>query len=227
MIQFKSFLLLFLITSIVQGQSSNPFMSDANGKPLYLRTTYTAEGSPYFYDDYCFAELTGANGKIYSDVKVKLDLTDRSVIYLTESGDEMMATTPITRIKFMSFIYNGTAYGETVLQGFPTALNAADGKVYQVLEDGKTKLLKELEVTYTDNKRYGEATITRVFKRKETCFALLENTTDLKKVEKNKTAVVALFERKQQQVSNYIETQKLKCKNEQDLIQVFRYYNSL
>jgi hypothetical protein len=227
MVRIYYVLLFSLISSGLQAQSANPFMKDAYGRPLYLRTSYVAEGSPYFYDDYCFAEITTTNGKVYPDVKVKIDLINKYIIYITESGDEMIATTAIHQVKFMSFIYNETAYGETILRGFNYPLNAADGNIYQVLEDGKTKLLKEVIVTYSDTKKYGEANITRVFTKKEIFFAVFENKTKLRKVDKNKTSLISMFETKQTDIRNYIENQKLKCKSEQDLIKVFNYYNSI
>lgn len=222
------FLLCFIFVACkVQAQSSDLFMNDVTGKPLLLHTTYVAEGSPYFYEDYCYAQITAATGKIYSNVKVKIDLTDKSVIYQTESGAEMIATTPILQVKFMNFVSNGTAHGEVVLTGFNTSLNDEKGKVYQLIEDGKAKLLKELVVTYRDNKKYGEATITRVFTKIETFFGVAENAVQPKKIEKNKTSLASFFEAKQETIKTFIEEQKLKCKTENDFIRVFAYYNSL
>ena len=227
MIRIYYALLFSLIYSGSGAQSANPFMKDAHGRPLYLRTTYVAEGSPYFYDDYCFAEITLTNGKVYPDVKVKIDLANKSILYMTESGVEMIASTPIRQVKLMSFISDETDYGEAILRGFNSPLNAADGNIYQVLEDGKTKLLKEVIVTYSDTKKYGEANITRVFTKKEIFFAVFENKKELRKVDKNKSSLISMFETKQTEIRNYIENQKLKCKSEQDLIKVFNYYNSI
>lgn len=221
------FSLVTAISLFSQSQSANPFMNDANGKPLYLPTNYTQEGSPYFYDDYCIAEITSTSGKVYPNVKIKVNLQEKTVIYMTDSGDEMIATTPISSIKFSSVVYSGTAYEETILEGFNTPLNNAEGKIYQVLENGKNKLLKELSIVYNDTKKYGEATITRIFKRIETLFALFENTSELKKVENNKTAIISLFSIKQDLIKAYIDRQKLKCRSEADVIAIFRYFNSL
>jgi len=146
---------------------------------------------------------------------------------MTESGDEMIATTPINQVKLMIFINNETAYGEVILRSFNSPLNSGDGNIYQVLEDGKAKLLKEVIVTFSDIKKYGEANITRVFTKKEILFALFENTTELRKVEKNKASLISMFETKQNEIRNYIESQKLKCKNEEDIIKIFNYYNSI
>ncbi|HMK25018.1 MAG TPA: hypothetical protein VK483_03245 [Chitinophagaceae bacterium] len=227
MVRIYYVLLFLIISSGLQAQSANPFMKDAFGRPLYLRTNYIAEGSPFFYDEYCFAEITTTNGKVYPNVKVKIDLVNKSIIYMTESGEEMIATTPINQVKLMIFINNETAYGETILRGFNSPMNSADGNIYQVLEDGKAKLLKEVIVTYSDTKKYSEATITRVFTKKENFFALFENKTELRKVDKNKNSLISMFETKQAEIRNYIENQKLKCKSEQDLIKIFNYYNSI
>ncbi|MBC7948483.1 MAG: hypothetical protein H7Y42_11420 [Chitinophagaceae bacterium] len=202
-------------------------MNDANGRPLYLRTTYIADGSPYLYEEYAFAEITSSNGTLYPNVRVKVDLVDKLVIYITESGDEMIATTPIRQVRFHNFISSGVAQGAVVLEGSDGSVNSPGGKIYQVLESGKAKLLKELTVTFSDNKRYGEATVTRVFTRKETYFGLFDGPPGLKKLERNKSSLVDFFPTMKNEVTAYIEAQKLKCKSEEDLIVVFRYYNSI
>lgn len=203
-------------------------MNDANGRPLYQRTEYIAEGTPYLYDEYCFSEITTVSGRIYTDVKVKINLLEKFVVYMADNGDEMIATMPISRIRLMNFVSNGKAHGEKLLESVNNAaMNAPDGKIFEVIENGKAKLLKELTVTYNDDKKYGEATITRVFTKNERLFALLENTTEPKKIEKNKTAIIDLFGAKKELIRSFIEGRQLKCKTEEELAQVFRYYNSI
>lgn len=225
-----------LLTIFANGQIMSPnsfkagtnFLNDANGMPMYQRTEYRAEGSPYFYDEYWYADITAMNGNTYTDVKVKLNLVENRILYLNDNNAEMIATIPIKRISFRGYLQGETYHDNTRLEGIEGPINEQGAKVYQVLEDSTVKLYKLINVTFTDNKPYGEASITRVFTKKETYFALLPaKDSALHKVDKNKQAIVSLLNDPKASVEKYIESNKLNCKKEKDLVAIFRYYNSL
>lgn len=207
----------------------NAFANDINGRPLYLKTEYVADGSPYLYEDYCLSDITTLSGKVYRNIKAKINLQDRTLLYKLDNGQEMEMTTPIKKIKLYSYVSDGVAYGERTFQGYQKPLNDVTGAIYElVYEDSASSLLKQITVTFNDSKRYNEATITRTFKKSNTYFAAIPPTnTTLAKVEKNKTAVAALFGAKSDAVSKFINDKKLKCKSDEDLAEVFRYYGSL
>lgn len=215
--------------AIIQAQSANPFMNDANGRPLFLRSNYLANGSPYLYDEYCLADVTLTNGKVYPDVKVKINLQEKQVLFYADNGVELIVTTPVKKIRFYNIVLNGSAFPERTFQGHLSPMNAADGNIYEVLsEDSSATLLKQTTVSYTDSKGYSDASITRSFKKSENYFVAFPlQGNGLHKVEKNKTAVAALFGDKNKAISSFIEQRKLKCKSEQDLIEICKYYHSL
>lgn len=222
------FVICVLCTLQASGQSqANPFMNDADGRPFYQKTEYNAEGSPYFYNDYCVAEITSMNGTVYRDVKVKVNLVENELLYMAPDGMELVARTPIRSVKFFSHLEEGKAYGEAILQNPGGALNSPDSKIYQVLVDSGVLLLKEVAVTYTDSKRYGEATITRVFTRNETLYSLPLSAARPVRLEKSKNGVAALFGDKATTVKKYIEDHKLSCRSESDLVKIFRHSASL
>jgi|GEM_PF-692201 hypothetical protein len=207
----------------------NTFANDINGRPMYLKTEYIAEGSPYLYEEYCMTEVTLMDGKVYPNVKAKINLEEKLLLYTLDNGAEMIMTSPVKKIKFYNYVSNGVAYPERTFQGHLTALNAEGAAIYEVIaEDSAATLLKQITVTYNDSKGYGQATITRIFKKAENYFAAIPSQNkELRKVEKNKSALTSLFGSKAAAISAFIEQKKLKCKSEEDLTEVFRYYCSL
>jgi hypothetical protein len=193
-----------------------------------MRTTYVAEGSPYLDEQYRLAEITGMNGKVYKNVRVRVNLVEFQVEYLTDDGTEMIATLPVQKVRFPFFTTEGTTSSNYTLQSVEGPMNGVGSTIYQLLDSGRTSLLKEIRITYKDEKKYGEATVTRIFKKKESYFAFqLGKNTRPNKVEKNKSSLLLLLNDKQAQVSTFIDERKLKCKSEADLIAIFNYYNSL
>lgn len=206
----------------------NSFANDVNGRPLYLKTEYRSEGSPYYYDEYSYADITAENGKTYKAVMVKLNLVENLVIYKTDNGEEMIATTPLKRIRFYSSVIGEKMHPGITLESIEGPINAEKSKVYEVLADGKTKLLKHIAITYSDDKAYGESTITRTFKRSSAYYSLIGGSNaQPKKLSRSKPAVIELFNTQKDSVRNYIDEHKLDCKSEEDLIKIFEYYQKI
>ncbi len=74
------------------------FNNDAYGRPLYLKTDFPTEGSPYFSDEYHLAQITSEKGSVYTNIKVKINLLDHVVQYMLEDGKEMITDMPVKRL---------------------------------------------------------------------------------------------------------------------------------
>ena len=106
------------------------------------------------------------------------------------------------------------------------SVNEANATIYEVLDSGKISLLKQVDITFRDEKKYSEAVITRHFDRKETDFLLLPNG-EYKKLEKNRSFISGVMVDKLKEIDAYITSHNLKCKSTKDFQQIVNYYNSL
>jgi hypothetical protein len=216
-------LLFVCLSAFAQGPHHNMFMNDAQGRPFQVRSNFVAEGSPYLYDEYQLADLTTTDGRVYKDVKVKFNLHDNELQYLNDKGEEMTTTLSISKVSFHPVKdKNGS---NTVLRGAGTSLNRTGDTVFQVIDSGRLSLVKHVKVKFTDEKRYNEANTTRVFSKTETYYTIGRE--GKRKFEKNKSHLLELMADKKTQVNEFIEKNDLKCKKEDELAMVFRYYNSL
>ncbi|WP_315821655.1 hypothetical protein [Paraflavitalea speifideaquila] len=103
-------------------QTSNPFLNDANGRPMYMQTSYRSEGSPYYHEQYSLAEITSVAGKVYSNVNVKINIQTNEVLYMSADGKEMITTMPVKRIRFIGFMSEQGA-ADRILESFGQPLN--------------------------------------------------------------------------------------------------------
>ncbi|AXY78067.1 hypothetical protein D3H65_30540 [Paraflavitalea soli] len=204
---------------------SNPFMSDANGRPAYLKTEYNVEGSPWYHDAYSVAEITSTAGKVYSNVQVKINLAENEVLYLADDGKEMVATIPIKKIRFIQFV-SKEGVADKVLESFGQPMNTPKNIIYEVLDSGKCTLLRQIRITSQDNRRFNEASITRTFQRSEFCHVLLPDG-KIQKLSAGKDDMINLLQDKKAEVSAFIDEKRLKCRNVEDYRKVIAYYNSL
>ena len=218
-------MLLIDFGNAISAQQQNPFMNDANGRPMFWGSQYVADGSPYLREEYNWAEVTTVEGKVYRDIRIKFNLMDRVVQYLGDDGKEMIATLPVKSIKFPVIpAESGTI--SIMLSSVNGALNTPDAAIYEVLDSGKVTLLKKISVTYRDEKKYSEAVITRHFDRQETYYILTPDG-QLNKLEKNRSFITSMLLDKKTEVEQYIDSNKLKCKTLKDLQMIVEYYNSL
>jgi len=231
-IRITLLLLMVICCRMAYGQpdniNNNAFWNDANGRPLKINVDFRVEGSPFYYEEYCQADVYMSNGKKYENVRVKLNLVENDLLFKTDKNEEMIATSAVNKIKFYNYTYQGAFKEEIILTSFKPVLNEKGTDIFELLVDSTVKLVKKVDVNYTDNKPYNEATITRTYNRTEILYALMPGKNqELIKVQRNKTGILELFADNYNKIASYIDERKLKCKTEKDIIQVFQYYNSL
>ncbi|MGN6293647.1 MAG: hypothetical protein ACTHMV_12960, partial [Chitinophagaceae bacterium] len=230
----KKLLLLLLIASPYLAKSQarasdppvpgiNPFRDDQNMRAIYNKPhDLNAEGSPFLYDQYIPAEISVMQGGVYPGIKIKLNVVDNELLFMADNGQEMSTTTPVKSIKLNMPKEDGSGMEELIFEGNGIALNSPGARIYQVLVDGKARLLKHIQISYSDVRKYPEGIMARVFKKKSFYYAVVKNQPPVK-FDKSKSEVMALFPDKQNEVASFIQTQKLKCKTEEDLVKVFQY----
>jgi hypothetical protein len=221
---------LFPLLSFGQGQNlqfmkeDNGFLNDVNGRPMMLRSEYLIEGSPFFYQDYCSANLKVRNGKSYNGVQVKLNLQQNLVIYDAGDGKEMAAITPIEKIVFLNCA--DPSKNQVFRSGFPPIDGQTVNSFYLVLDSGRVTLLKQIGVNYRDVKYYGSNQTTRVFEQKEMLYAYQPGM-GMKRLAKEEAAVLALLSDQRKALQSFLAANDLKCRKEADLVKAFQFYNAI
>lgn len=204
---------------------SETLMTDLGGKPIFIRTDYIFDGTPYFPDEYTRASIILKSGKKYVDVKTKMNFYDNSLIMQLSDGTEIKVTGNVSKVIY-ELIPVGDKLKTVVFQrGFPAVNNLDTTSYYEVLDSGKMKLLKYCQVSYSDTRGYGEASITRVFKKKESYYLVLPGNV-IKQLEKGKQEFLSLLPARKDELEKYIDNKKLKCRKEEEWIDIVSYYNS-
>ena len=205
-------------------KESNTFLEDLNGRPLMLHSGYLIEGTPFFSREYCTANLKVRNGKSYNGIKVKINLQENLVIYDAGDGKEMAAITPIEKIVF--FNCADPSRNQILLSGFPPVDGHGTNSFYVLLDSGRIMLLKHMGVNYHDVKYYGSNQVTRVFEQKES-FYVYQPGKGMTGFVREAGAVLSLLSDQRNAVQTFLTANELKCRKEEDLVKVFRFYNSL
>jgi hypothetical protein len=224
----------FLLTTLSYGQRNSIsttskwgqqiFLSDVNGQ-AFINQYEGISGSVYDQTAYQLAKITLKDGRVFNDVKARINLLEQEVNFIASNGQEgFLGKGMVSEIVYED--NNASVQQPKIFQcGFPPIDNQNSISFYQILLNGKASLLKSVYKTIQErnNEMSGER-----FKE----FATYENKYFLKdgtivRIKKDKSSLLALFQDKKEAISKYIEQQKLNLKNEADLIALVQYYNTL
>lgn len=204
------------------GTVSSSIIYAVGGVPMNnAKYVSIVEGSAFFNSEFITGKLILSGGRMYDKIKLRLDLVDNAVQYISPEGEEMVATTPIRTV----VLYDAVL--EKALQ-FDHSDFISPSKVetgwYQLLDTGKAWLYKRHFKSIRENKPYGSATTEQYITTSYNYYVLIDSVfTQIKKIK----ALPDMLKDKKTELLEYINTNNLTGKTDKDYQAVIAYYNSL
>lgn len=194
---------------------------DAQGKPFRNAGNYNLddiEGSMFFYDKWTIGDVTNADGTMLKNVKLKYSVYGDQLIFAAANGEMVALDKPARRFTLNTVVF---------ASGFPAVDNFTTNTYYQLIYDGKTKLLKHTSKTVTEIKGgYSTSSkVTRQFTTTETWYVLKNE--NMIKIKPDKKTVLAALDDKAAGINTYLAANKVNFKNDADLARLLDHYNSL
>jgi hypothetical protein len=180
------------------------------------------EGTPYYNEAFFTGKIIQSGGKIYDNIKLRLDLMDNTVHYMDAAGEELVATTPIKTV----FLYDALALKEVQFDNaeLMTTLSKAETGWYQLLDTGTVKLYKRHTKIIRENKPYGSATTEQYISSSYSYYVLINTVfTPIKKLK----ALPDMLQDKKVELQEYINLNSLTGKSDKDYLAAISYYNNL
>ena len=200
------------------------FLSDVNGQ-AFVNIYEGINGSVYDQTAYQLAKITLKDGRVYYDVKARINLLEHEVNFIASNGQEgFLGKGMASEITYQD--NSGSNLEAKVFQcGFPPIDNQNRISFYQILLNGKTSLLKSVykSIQERNNDMSGERF--KEFATYENMYLLKEGT--MVRIKKDKSNLITLLQDQNQSIKKYIDDQKLNLKNEVHLIALVKYYNTL
>lgn len=199
-------------------------ITDVNGRPVENRYE-GVNGIPYFTADYKYSIVTMQQGRKFSGVKTLLNLVTQELVFVSANG-QIASIEPGT-VKEISFA-DTTAQGiipYLFQTGFPAVDKQTDKNFYQVLIQGKCRLLRSMvkKITERNNELSGEQS--KEFETIANDYLFING--QMKRCRKDKDFVLGILADKQVLLNQFIADNKINCKKEDQLIRLLTYYNSL
>lgn len=214
-------LMLWCMAQAAWAQNNLNNLTDANGRVVFTRgSDAEVQGSPYLPENWQKTIVTYRKGTetIKTEAMMRLNTQTGEPEYL-HKGQAFVFSVPV-----LEFSLLGDSGEKTFRCGFPNVENNTAKTFYEVLYDGKTKLLKTYkssiveEATYSGPKK-------RIYSSNETFYVLRGQ--ELVKMKKDKKALLEALKDKSAEVEKYLSSNKLKIKEWEELIEVLKHYDSL
>ncbi|MEZ4900662.1 MAG: hypothetical protein R2822_02320 [Spirosomataceae bacterium] len=209
----KSLLLLGLILYALAVQSQGMYIQDLNGRPIFENNYTEIEGSPYLNDTWGRGTVKAKhNGKVYEIAKMRYDVYKDEVEYEENQKPYRFGG------EISEFVTNEGLFRN----GFPASESLTERTFYQVLYDGRVKLLKRTMVRIQSEKLYNSATETKRFLKESVLYLLKDGT--MTRLTKDKKSLLEAFGSKKAEIEQFIKTEKLKLSKEEDILQIVEKY---
>lgn len=204
--------------------------NDLNGIVRKFDTRYQGiMGSPFLFNYWNTGSITLANGKLITNVPLKIDLYGNQVIAKRQSGDSIIVNSNTIQKVLLTDVITGKKYAFHKLSTL-TGQNSSLQEIYvDVLHEGKyilvaerkKKLVKaDYEGAYSTGKAYDEFI-------NEASYFVKKPDQSMDKIKLTKKSIIDLFPDHQQALKSFIAKESIDFKNEGQVAQIFQYYETL
>jgi hypothetical protein len=211
-----------------QNYSGQLTITDANGMPI--KPEYAnVEGSPYFISDFRPAIVKMRSGLVFEKVKAKIDLCKQEVNFITDNNVEIVTSGESVKEIILTDSLLNTDLPEnrvyTFRTGFPSIDNQNGLNFYQVLTEGNITLLKSARKIITEKKNDISGEIVKGFEIYIDYYVFTDN--KMIKLKKEKEWILSFLQSKKDKVDTFLTEKRISFKKIDDIITLFKYYNSL
>lgn len=203
--------------------SQAQFLADNNNRPITEKRYVNITGSPYFSDEFIIGSVTVSDKNVYNNLLLQLDeVRDVLIFRENRTGAPTLEFTTPPVIEFTLKPQSGQlvkfrriSNGEEKINGFS-----------QILLEGKVSLLKKTKKTIIQNATYSTANVEKTVVS-STLYSLLFTDNKVASFKTDKKSFLKAAGDKTTELEAYSKSQNIDFKNEEDLIKLVTYYNSL
>ena len=179
-------------------------------------------GTPFFKEEWMKGTLVLDGGKAYADLWLRLNLMDNEINYKDAKGQEMVATSPV---KYITLVDPAIGAKYDFVQGaqFGIGDKVLSKTFFQVLVNDKVSLVRQVVKRIHETPSYGTATAEQDIVNLDFYYVRMNGNFIRFKWDDWQE----IFKDKKDQLSQFIKTNHLKGKTEDDFTKLVKYYNTL
>jgi hypothetical protein len=197
--------------------------SDINGIPLKDKKANIVEGSEYMSDNWVNGYVKFKNGKVANNIKLKFNQLSGELVFKNVNDQEFTFVSEVAEFG-IPYSVADVSYSGIFRSGFQGAKGINDHTFLEVLNDGNIKLLKLTSKSILQTKPFYSGTSESNIVQTSKYYLFKDGA--LIPIKKEASDILNVLESRER-LTTYIKENKLKLKDDKDLIRLFSYYNSL
>jgi hypothetical protein len=213
----KFLTILMLLLCFTNTGKAQVYLRDIQGRLIRETNFIGVIGSPFENDEFLIGNVMLNNDDEYENVPLKYNIYNDE-LYFKNAKDEMLLSFVIP-VKWFKLA------GQTYLNGFPEIDNYTRNSFYGLLAGNKIKLLFKAYKTISETRPYNSPNVEKRFERYKDYFILKED--KMYRFKPTKKALLNLFDSEGPRIEEYIKKEKINFRNDEDLIKIFDFINSL
>lgn len=215
-------LLVLLFFQSIQINAQDLFITDNQGRVIMSQKYIDLEGSPYLKESWTKAYVRLKHSSNPSLIQVKYDLVEDQLLFKNSKLDVAMEFIDQV-IEFRLLLEDNRS--SSYKSGYKPIDGNTEKNFYQILYDGNTQLLKRKLKKIIEDRPYNSAVTIKSFQEVELYYIAKAN--EPIKIKKDKKQILSVLNDRTVELEKYIQQYKLNVKEEEDLIKLIAYYNTL
>ncbi|GAC1305038.1 MAG: hypothetical protein NVSMB24_13410 [Mucilaginibacter sp.] len=217
--------LFILLLFIAAKSASAQFAENINGVPMREISGYTnIEGSAFLSDQWAKGMVKMADGRTFKDVLLKYDEVKDELYFKDKKGDTLIFSDPVREFK-VEYASGDELHEKLFRDGYKNIPNSSENSFFEVLSDGTAQLLKRTTKSIAESKEYNSTTVVRRFDENIKYYIIVSE--KIVPIKRDKKSILAALPNKHPQLENFMRTNNINLKNDEDLVKLMAYYNSL
>ena len=182
-------------------------------------------GTPYFNEEYKYANIKLKHGRSFNNVKTRIDLLNLTTYFISSNGIEInIEAGNIKEITYADTTMSGIIFYK-FQTGFPSFEKQTEKNIYLVLSEGRCTFLELITKKVTETKNNFSGGTVYDYETFEEYFLLLNG--KLKRVKKGKDFILIELADKKPLLIEFIQTNKLNMNKPEHISRLITYYNTL
>ncbi len=206
----------------LSGNSQNLYLSDMRGNPIMTQAYMDITGSPYLPAKWQEGMVLLKTGQKYDSISIRYNVYDDNVEY-NYRGDAFFFKKGMVREFHFKMKEENSLKLRVFRCGFENTEKNTGNTYYEVLYDGKYKLLKDHFVSIIEIKMYNSASIEKKFQSEEFLYIALPSGLPVR-IKKNKKSLLEAINNPK--LEKWLDSQKNKCRNEAQIIETMKFLES-
>lgn len=214
-----------ILLFIAAKSASAQFVENINGVPMREISGYTnVEGSAFLSDQWAKGMVKIADGRTFKDVLLKYDEVKDELYFKDKKGDTLIFVDPVREFK-VEYASGDELHEKLFRNGYKNIPNSTENSFFEVLSEGTAQLLKRTTKSIVESKEYNSTTVVKRFDENIKYYIIVSE--KVFPIKRDKKSILAVLTNKQPQLESYMRTNNINLKNDEDLVKLMAYYNSL